>query len=146
MIEAALIKVCPLAEIRSAGSRFGWFAPAVRCSRCATRARGPRYRCQKAPRGANADAVIGRLNPISTRWDAYCVRVRAIGLQDGGLDELTVCVRKLIFASGWSPVQVVARGPGSRLAVSGAPTPEPSVESHMVGATEWSAARSLPRR
>jgi hypothetical protein len=35
-------------------------------------------------------------------------RARAMGSEGGGLDDLIVCVRKLVFASGWKS------RPGSR--------------------------------
>jgi len=96
--------------------------------------------------------LISDLNPILRGWGNYCV---SRGHVPDELKEVRPTIQMAQPASsspptGVSPVQVVARVPGSRLAASGgnAWRRSPASRASLEGATERSAAskRSLPRR
>src|SRR5262245_37503459 len=98
------------------------------------------------------EALVEKLNPVLRGWGNYCV---SRGHAPEELKEVRPTIQMAQPASssppaGASPVQVVARVPGSRLAASGgnAWRRSPASKASLEGATERSVAstRSLPRR
>ena len=106
---------------------------------------------KQAISGTLAD-LVKHLNSVLQGWANYCV---SRGHAPDELKEVRPTIQMAQPASsspptGVSPVQVVARVPGSRLAASGgnAWRRSPASRASLEGATERSAAskRSLPRR